>query len=138
MVKKYLCLGTSFALAQALGNAYFLLKSPTPNNEKKPKRDLADMIGKYDFYVCMMGGICAYAFPDRLNTALLGASALDESYRSLTRSSAAFLIGTSLASFCLSDFKSAEDKKKFFLARIWVQLKSIFLHQELLIEISKV
>ena len=105
-----------------LGNIYFLTQTPKPITDKNESRDIVSAIGKLDFYVCIMSGICLYAFPDRVNLLLGGAGTLNESYRSLTRSCGAFFLGTSLASLCMSQFKSLEDKRKFLLSRLCVSI----------------
>ena len=120
---KYLCFGTSIALTHGLGNIYVLTQTPKPiKSDKNESRDIVSAIGKLDFYLCIMSGICLYAFPDRVNLLLGGAGTLNESYRSLTRSCGAFFLGTSLASLCMSEFKYLEDKRKFLLSRLCVSI----------------
>jgi len=118
---KYLCIVTSFALSHLIINIYFLWRTPKPSGQN-PFKDLANSIGKIDFYILLVCGAYVYAFPDRVNLALGGSSTLNESYRSLTRSCGAFFIGTSLESFCMSEFKFIRDKKSFFLARLLASL----------------
>ena len=116
-----LCFFTSVAITQLGINIYCLSKTPRPTNQKK-RYDVAGLVGKLDFYVHLLTGVALYAFPDRINTLIGGASLIvNESHRSLTRTTGAFLIGTSLAGYSLSEFKDDEDKKKFLLSRITVR-----------------
>lgn len=118
---KYLCFVTSQSLAHLAISVYFLSRTPKPSGQN-PFKDLANSIGKLDFYICFVSGAYVYAFPDRVNLALAGATAAvtNESYRSLTRSCGALILAISLQSFCMSEFKFIRDKKSFFLARLLV------------------
>ena len=120
-----LCFFTSVALTQLGINIYWLFKTPRPTNQKK-RLDLADLVGKLDFYVHILTGVFFYAFSDRVNASIGGAAlVVNETHRSLTRSVGAFMIGTSLAGYSLSEFKYADDKKKFLLSRITVSFNKI-------------
>lgn len=107
--------------------AYFLSRTPKPSGQN-PFLDFANSIGKFDFFVMIIFGIFAYAFPDILNGVLGeqfgGANKIrNETYRSMTRSFGAFLIGMSIESFCLSELKFIRDKKALLSARFLVTRK---------------
>lgn len=118
-ILKYLCLTVTNALIHLIINVYFLNHTPKPSGQN-PFKDLANSIGKLDFFICLISGAFVYAFPDTVNFALAGAGVLNESYRSLTRSAGALVIATSLHSFCLSEYKFIRDKKAFLFSRLLV------------------
>ena len=119
MLSKYLCFVTSQALIHLAISVYFLSRTPKPSGQN-PFKDLANSIGKLDFYIWFVSGVYVYAFPDRINASLAGAGVLNESFRSLTRSCGALMLATSLHSFCMSEYKFIRDKKAFLLSRLLV------------------
>lgn len=118
-----LCTSTSLAISSVVINAYFLARTPKPSGQN-PFLDVANSIGKLDFYIAFVSGVYMYAFPDRFNASLGLIS--NPTHHSLTRSFGAIIIGSSIASFCMSEFKFIRDKKRFLFARLLVLITALY------------
>lgn len=119
---KILCFGTSLAVTNLFINAYYLLtqESSKPTGVLVDKANIrANLMAKVDFYLLLAFGIIAYAFPDSI---CMGLTASNESYRSIVRAIASMLVGASLQSLFVPEFKFLSDKKEFFKCRFIGQL----------------
>lgn len=114
---KLLCLFTSFAIFQLLINIYFLIVTKKPSGQN-PFRDCANSICKLEFYLLLTIGLVMYSFPDRVSSILGAPKGPNESYRCLTRVTAALIVSVSIESFCMSEFIFLKDKKNYMLSRV--------------------
>ncbi len=115
---------TIFSIIGVISNAIFFSESKQPQPQFQ-SNDIVNYFAKFEFWAFLIYGIIAFSFPDLM---CFGLETLNEGHRSLARTVAANVLANAFQVFYLSDFKSNDDKRSYYLSRLIVnQIELLFM-----------